>query len=244
MGDRWYLNPAYSEVRKLVTDGVEEIFKQYDVDGIHIDDYFYPTTDTAFDSEAYSEYLAGGGKSDLATWRRGNINALVRAVYSKTKACRASALFGISPGGVVDTDYNELYADVYTWGSVDGYADYICPQIYFGFEHESCDFTSVAERWSDIVSNSNVRLIIGLSMTKAYSGVDVWAGSGKYEWAQSSDILLRSLSYTLNLGNCSGAAVFSYGYLYDTVSGSPIEKTGTERENLLYLLRGIEWKKQ
>lgn len=242
-GERWYLNPAYSSVREFICDGVREIFQNYDVDGIHIDDYFYPTTDESFDSEAYGQYVAKGGKSDLATWRRENINSLVRELRKTTKDCCATALFGISPAGVIDTDYNELYADVYTWGSADGYADYICPQIYFGFEHDTCDFASVADRWSQIVSNSNIRLIIGMSATKAYSGIDVWAGSGKNEWAESSDILLRSLSYTLKLKNCSGAAVFSYKYMYDPLSGELQENTKDEMNNLLYLLRGIEWTK-
>ena len=88
-------------MRQLIIDGVKEIVTNYEVDGIHFDDYFYPNLD---DSKAetwfdYPEYQAGGTSLSVAAWRRNNVNELVRGVYSAVKSIRPQALFGISPEG-------------------------------------------------------------------------------------------------------------------------------------------------
>ena len=77
-GDRWYLNPAYSEVTDLIASGITEIAANYDVDGIQIDDYFYPTTDASFDKTAYS---ASGTDLSLSDWRIANVNRMVKKLY-------------------------------------------------------------------------------------------------------------------------------------------------------------------
>ena len=101
--DRWvlcqngeyYYNPAIPQVRQLIIDGVKEIVTNYEVDGIHFDDYFYPNLD---DSKAetwfdYPEYQAGGTSLSVAAWRRNNVNELVRGVYSAVKSIRPQAVF-------------------------------------------------------------------------------------------------------------------------------------------------------
>ena len=77
-----YYNPASSEVQKLILDGIREIIENYDVDGIHFDDYFYPSTDEQLDKTQYDAYLNSGGQLDLISWRKANVNALVGNVYS------------------------------------------------------------------------------------------------------------------------------------------------------------------
>ena len=78
---RLYLNPAYKEVRELICNGIREIIELYSVDGIHIDDYFYPTTDDSFDHAVYSRYVGNGGSLDLASFRRDQINRLIKEIY-------------------------------------------------------------------------------------------------------------------------------------------------------------------
>lgn len=87
-------NPGSAEARQLIVDGVREIVRNYDVDAIHFDDYFYPTTSASFDQETYQEQ--GGGLS-LGDWRRENVNKLVRAVYAAVKEEAPSVLFWHQP---------------------------------------------------------------------------------------------------------------------------------------------------
>lgn len=241
VGSRWYLNPAYEEVRQLICDGAEEALRLYDFDGLHIDDYFYPTTDAGFDSEAYTAYKANGGKLSLANYRRDNVNQVVKGLYQLTHRSGSGKLFGISPGGNIDNTYGSLYADVYTWCGKSGYVDYICPQVYWGLEHQTCAFDKVCRQWTNLIKVDSVTLIIGMTLDKAYSLEDKWAGSGKDEWKNHKDILLRCLQVTQNLDKCQGVSVFCYQYFFDPVTGQSVSQTAQERENFMSLFRTITW---
>jgi len=238
---RLYLNPAYAEVRELIVSGAAEIVRKYDVDGVHMDDYFYPTQDVSFDSYAYAEYTKTDKAVSLSRFRKNNLNMLVSAIYSAVKSEDPNALFGISPAGVIATVTDKQYADVYTWCKEDGYIDYICPQVYFGLEHQTCDFVKICNVWRKIIKNDNVKLIIGMTLGKAKSKVDNYAGSGKDEWAKSDDILKRCLKYTEELDKCVGVSYFRYQYFYDPVSGASVSATAKERENFIPLLKTTSW---
>ncbi len=235
---KWYLNPAYSEVTDLIVAGAQEALTRYDFDGLHMDDYFYPTTDESFDAIAYQAF---GNGQPLASFRRGNINLLVKRLYQLTHDLGGGRIFGISPAGNVDTVYSRQYADVYAWCSREGYVDYICPQVYFGLEHGSHDFQTVCQTYSAMIQNEDVALIIGMTFGKAMTGEDTWAGSGKNEWLEHKDVLKRSLETTQGLPHCQGVSVFCYQYLFDPLTGSPIPETAQERENFLPSLQEISW---
>ncbi len=241
-GGRWYLNPAYEEVRELIRAGAEEALNLYDFDGLHMDDYFYPTTDVSFDEAVYAEYKKSGGTMSLADYRRNNVNLLVEELYSTTHRSGAERIFGISPGGNSNTAYNSQYADIYSWCSKPGYVDYICPQVYWGLEHATHDFLRVSREFQNMIKTDSVDLIIGMTFGKAYSKEDQWAGSGKDEWKNNYDILLRCLQSTLELDSCRGVAVFCYQYFYEPISGEAVEETAAERENFMTLFPDISWK--
>lgn len=236
---KWYLNPAYKEVSDLIVSGAEEALTRYDFDGLHMDDYFYPTTDPSFDAIAYNAF--GGGKT-LADFRRGNLNLLVKRLYEMTHSLDGNLVFGISPAGNAERVYNEQYADIDTWCARSGYIDYICPQVYFGLEHGSFDFQKVCNTYSQMIKAGDVQLIIGMTFGKALSGEDKWAGDGKYEWTEHKDVLKRSLETTKRLPHCRGVSVFCYQYLFDPLTGAPIPETAQERENFIPLLKSISWK--
>ena len=242
VGENWYLNPAYSEVRELILDGAREVMQKYDFDGLHMDDYFYPTTDASFDTAAYRQYLREDGTLSLADFRRDALNKLVGGMYESVKAIDPEALYGISPAGNYNTVYNSHYADVLTWCAEEGYIDYICPQVYFGLEHSSFDFISTAEKWQSYIKSDKVSLVIGMSLGKAQSGVDNYAGEGKNEWSEHKDVLKRCLEYTKELDECIGVAYFCYQYFYDPISAEPNAKTQTERDNFVPILKEISWK--
>ncbi|MCR4793759.1 MAG: family 10 glycosylhydrolase [Ruminococcus sp.] len=189
VGGRWYLDPAYPETEELLRNSVREVLDNYDVDGIHIDDYFYPTTDPEFDRIAFET----SGSGDLAQWRIENVNRFVKAMYDTVKAKDKRLVFGISPQGNIDADYNSQYADVRRWSSEEGFCDYIVPQIYFGFENENSPFLPTLNQWEELVDESKVSLIIGLAAYKL-GREDKWAGeAAELEWINDPDIISKQI---------------------------------------------------
>ena len=242
VGSTWYLNVAHPEVRKLICDGAAEILEKYNMDGIHMDDYFYPTTDASFDSKAYNAYKSAGGTLSLSDWRKDCLSSLVAELYATVKTHDLRALFGISPAGNINTVVDSQYADVRKWCANPGYLDYICPQVYFGFEHASWAFDKTCLIWQDIIKTDYVSLIIGVTFGKALAGVDNYAGAaGKDEWTRHKDVLLRSLQYTESLDKCVGMTVFCYQYLWDVSSGAIIPETQQEHEAFSAYLKQMTW---
>ncbi len=209
-GDRWYLNPAYDEVTDLIAAGITEIAENYKVDGIQIDDYFYPTTDNGFDSAAYA---ASGNGASLSDWRIANVNRMVKKLYKAVHNANDTMVFGISPQGSVENNYGELYADVRKWCSESGYCDYILPQVYFGFDNAALPYADVIALWNSMVKSHNVKLVIGLAAYKV-GAEDGYAGSGKREWLENSDILSRQMKLAETLENYGGVALYRYDSVF------------------------------
>ena len=230
----YFYNPADEEVMQLIVDGVKEIVENYDVDGIHFDDYFYPTADKSFDSSYYADYKASGGTLSLENYRRNNVTILLKEVYRSIKAIDPTVTFGISPNGNNNTNFNSLFLDIE--GVIKAECvDYICPQIYFGFEHGSLPYKSTVDQWSSYVKNSSVEIYIGLAAYKI--GVsDQWAGTGKSEWTQSSNILKRQVEYLRSTGKCDGFMLYSYSSLFAPES-SVAKHAEKEKNNLGSILK-------
>lgn len=201
---RLYLNPSSDEALSLVNDCVTEIVENYDVDGIHIDDYFYPTTDPSIDAEQF----AASGSTDLSAYRLERCSKMVHGIYEAVKRSDDRVLFGISPQGNIRTDYNSQYADVRLWGSCIGYCDYIVPQIYFGFQNETCPFAETLAEWQQLVTCSRVSLVIGLAAYKQ-GAEDRWAGAaGELEWAEDETVLARQIELVNGSENVHGYALY------------------------------------
>ncbi len=209
-----YLNPASSLVRSNITSAVREIINGYEVDGIHFDDYFYPTTDAHFDKESYQEYLKQANTPlTLEEWRRVNVNSLVMGVYSAVKAKDDELLFGISPAADLDTNYNTLFADIEGWLG-GGYIDYVIPQLYFGFRYptEKFRFENLLTNWLDL-SGGKADLYIGLAAYKA--GTE--AVPDNAEWQTDNTIIARQIEL-IRQNDVGGFVFFSYSSL---ISQSP-----------------------
>ncbi len=236
---RLYVDPSYAQVRQLIADGAAEILERYDVDGIHMDDYFYPTTDEAFDP---AEFKASGMES-LGEFRRDNINQLVRLLYETVHAYGSDKQFGIAPAGNLDSLADGYFADAKYWCRETGYIDYIMPQLYFGFQNAYCPFDEMVTKWANAVTNEQIKLYIGLDAAKAYLGsqgeLDAFAGTqeGKTEWIREKDILARSLRFLYREKRVSGYCFFSYSYLYDRFSGEVLNEISQEYEAFAPLLQ-------
>lgn len=203
--NRWWLNPCYEEVRQLIADGAAEILTQYPVDGLHIDDYFYPTTDPSFDAAAF----AASGSSDQTAWRLEQCSQLVQTLYDTVKNVHPDLLFGISPQGTIKGNLQHQFADVRRWSQEPGFCDYIVPQLYYGFQNESAPFSEMVTEWKQLVTCPDVSLVIGICTYKM-GKEDTWAGSGSTEWQQDLTIPARQINLTCSDPELGGLAIYDY----------------------------------
>lgn len=198
---RWYLNPADAHAQALICTGAQELLDGYDIAGLHIDDYFYPTTEPELDAAAF----AASRSEDLTAWRTEQVNTLVAALYAQAHA--ADRIFSISPRGDPAASAQLLYADPETWCSQSGYCDWILPQLYYGFDNETCGFAEMLALWQGMVQTDGVRLIPGICTYKV-GQADDWAGTGRMEWITGQEIPARQAAAVLETG-LNGVAVYS-----------------------------------
>ena len=204
-----YFNPSKKEVEDLIVEGVKEIIDNYKVDGILFDDYFYPGDDV--DIKDYNEYIENNNYVDPKTYHLNIINRMVKRVHTICK--NKNVLFGISPDGNINNNYDYLYADIYKWLDSSDYVDYIMPQIYYGFFNESKPFYNIVHEWNNYIKNKDIKLIIALAMYKS-GNYDKYAKSGEYEWINSKDILKKEVLISRNLKQYNGFSIFRYDNLY------------------------------
>ena len=202
-----YLCPASTENHKLIIDGVREIIRNYEVDGIHIDDYFYPSTDIGVDKTYYDEYKKNGGALFYDKWRLDVISSFVSQMYTAVKNERNDCIFSISPAGNINNNYEEEYADVERWCSEKGYCDWMIPQIYYGFENEALPFDKACKSWSELDKSDDVRMIYGIPAYKV-NGEDE-------EFKAGGGIIEKQISVAKATDNYGGVAFFSYSSLVD-----------------------------
>lgn len=214
-----FLDPSNETAQQLISDGVKEIAENYDVDGIQFDDYFYPTEDESFDKKQYEAYIEKYGKENsmsLDNWRMQNVNTLICKVYRTIKSVDSSVEFGISPQGNIGNN-DGLYADVKSWCTCKGFADYICPQIYFSLENPALTFEDCLGSWTSLDFDENVKLYVGLGGYKA--------GNGKYDeetWLLSDSILADEYDILRNNKFVRGFMFYSYNSLEDDTAKKEI----------------------
>ena len=214
-----FLDPSNETAQQLISDGVKEIAENYDVDGIQFDDYFYPTEDESFDKKQYEAYIEKYGKENsmsLDNWRMQNVNTLICKVYRTIKSVDSSVEFGISPQGNIGNN-DGLYADVKSWCTCKGFADYICPQIYFSLENPALNFEDCLDSWTSLDFDENVKLYVGLGGYKA--------GNGEYDeetWLLSDSILADEYDVLRNNKSVRGFMLYSYNSLEDDTAKKEI----------------------
>lgn len=207
-----YFNPAKDEVLDLIIKGVLEIVKNYDVDGILYDDYFYPSK--TCDLNDYKLYKINGGLKSLEDFRRDNINKLIRKTYEKIKEVKSDVLFGISPSGNMNNNYNAEYLDI-NYLIENKIVDFIMPQIYYGFDNTNLPFVNTVNSWSNLVKDTNIKFYVALALYK--SGLeDKYAKTGINEWINNNDIISKQIIVSRNTYNYEGFSIFRYDYLFNS----------------------------
>lgn len=206
--DGAYLDPANAQVRQYIADAVEELCSGYAIDGIHFDDYFYPTSEPEFDAK---EYAAAGTTLPRDDWRRANVNDLMERCHAAAR--RYGVRFGTAPVGDPEQSRTVLYGDAAAWLR-EGTVDYLMPQLYWGQQYtrggdSSHSFEKLAAQWMALPRAAGVQLYVGLG---AYR---IGAGDGSDtpgEWT-SGHALADQLTVLKKLG-ITGAGLYRYGSLF------------------------------
>lgn len=230
--DGIYLNPSSVEAQTLIINGVREILQKYDIDAIHMDDYFYPTNDPSVDAASYASYQQAGGRLSQDDWRRENVSMFVSALYAAIKAQNPQTQLVISPGGDIRKNHDNLYADVERWAREPGFLDVLMPQLYYGFENAAKPFEKTAAEWANLRFAPNVSLCFGLAAYKC-GKEDVHAGTGALEWTQQEDILARQLKLCRTLPHYGGFALYTYSSIYMSDSAEIMKKEWKNFRNVL-----------
>ena len=203
------LNPSKAKTRKRVVDQVKEIINNYDVDGIHFDDYFY---------------LGSKYKKVKASTRRKYVNKLVKEVYKTVKAKSKNLEFGISPAGNIEYCM-EIGADIKTWMSKKGYIDYIVPQIYWSDQYKLSGtmhklFTERLAAWRAL-NKIDLPMYIGMGVYRA--GKSKSALKPDYGWAKKSSNLSSQLK-KIKSGNSEGYSLFAYTDMIGSTAKKEMKK--------------------
>ena len=215
----YFLNPSKEKVRQYLCDTVKELVTTYDVDGVHFDDYFYPSIDDSNPDMSFdlTEYEASGSGLSVSEWRRQNVSDTVKMIYQTVKEADEEVTFGISPAGNLDNLRSDsmYFTDIDTWLSEEGYLDYVIPQIYWGFEQKNKDgslsssaYENCLNRWSALPRRDGVDMYIGLALYRC--GLDISDNNSPSEWVSHSDIILRQVQSLENKENVSGFCLFDY----------------------------------
>lgn len=215
-GGKLFYDPGQPAVREHIIASISEVVTNYAIDGVHLDDYFYPypAGDTPFADEA--TYAQFGGGQPLADWRRSNVDALIEALSRHLKSIRPELQFGISPFGIwrnrspevpegsatrgMDA-YAAIYANSRRWVQ-EGWLDYVVPQLYYSIGHPEADYATLLNWWADLVADTPVKLYIG-------HGVYLVGEADEPAWQQPGEIG-RQLALSRTRPEVTGAVFFSF----------------------------------
>lgn len=217
VGEALYLNPAVPEAADYVVQGVAELVNNYAVDGVHFDDYFYPTTDESIDAAQF----AASGQADLAAWRRANVTALVKSVHDVVKAADPTLRFGVSPQGNPDNNITQQYSDTSAWLTAEGenaVVDYLCPQVYWGYGYTLQSgstrfaFENIVPEWLAMPRAQGTALCFGLAAYRIGQG-DGGANEDNVSQWSTGGALARQVT-DLRAQGCAGWALYRYDSLF------------------------------
>jgi uncharacterized lipoprotein YddW (UPF0748 family) len=223
-GQYLWMDPGSAEVRRMMIRTVLDVVRRYDIDGVHIDDYFYPYPETQNgrrlefpDDRSYAAYRRGGGRLSRSDWRRRNVDVLIRELYAAVKGQKMWVKVGISPFGIwrpgnppsiqagIDT-YDELYADSRKWLR-DGSLDYLAPQLYWPVRPAEQSYPVLLQWWVD----ENVK------------GRHIWPGLPLYKLPLTgarrmrADDIVEQIQITRNITGATGHVHFNAKVLIDNV---------------------------
>ena len=239
-GNLLILNPGEPAVMRHIVDTVREVVTNYPVDAVHFDDYFYPYS--GFTDQDAAAYRRRGGKMSVDDWRRANVTTVIAAIRNGlneyNRNSKRKVRFGISPFGIWGNrsslrggsltgglqSYFVQHADTRLWVKK-GYIDYIVPQLYWPFSHDTAAYAALADWWSDTVRGTRTRLFIGHAVSRL--------GASR-QW--SAPELANQLRYNCRRPEISGSVFFSYRHVFHPANR-------IQRSGVGYVLKNY-WKRR
>jgi uncharacterized lipoprotein YddW (UPF0748 family) len=159
-GNQLWMDPGAKRVQDRTYAVIMDVVNRYDLDGVHLDDYFYPypiAGQTFPDGATYTAYRNQGGQLSLADWRRDNVNQMVQRLRAGIRATKPHVKFGISPFGIYRPGqppsvrgldaYDQLYADALKWLQL-GWVDYLSPQLYWRIDAPAQSYPALLDWWA------------------------------------------------------------------------------------------------
>ena len=214
---QWYFDPGLDVTREWICTIVRDIVTRYDIQAIHMDDYFYPYPvggKPLPDTKTFAKYPRGF--TDIADWRRNNVNLVIQDIHRTIRDCNKNVQFGISPFGVwrnasVDstgsattagiTNYDDLYADIRLWIK-SGWIDYVLPQLYWEIGKKVADYEVLAHWWANEVRGTDCKLYIGMAPYRLENA------STKTPWGQGNEIS-RQMRLNRTIPEITGECFYS-----------------------------------
>ena len=214
---QWYFNPGLEQTREWICTIVQDIVQRYDIQAIHMDDYFYPYPagkQQLPDTKTFEQYPRGF--DNIHDWRRNNVNLAIQAISETIRECKDSVEFGISPFGVwrnnnVDstgsatragiTNYDDLYADIRLWIK-EGWIDYVLPQLYWEIGKKVADYEILAHWWANEVRGTRCKLYIGMAPYRLENA------SPKTPWGVGNEIK-RQMDLNRTIPEITGECFYS-----------------------------------
>ena len=188
-GEQYYFDPALQETRDWLCAVVKDIITHYDVDAIHMDDYFYPYPIVGKELPDGDTFRANTrGYGTIEDWRRDNVNLAIQQIAQTIHSVNPSVRFGISPFGIYATNYNSLYADILLWAR-EGWIDYVIPQLYWSIDSASprTDYAALATWWAEQLAPYKTVLYTGHAVYR------MGTGKASGPWRQGDELVRQRL---------------------------------------------------
>ncbi|MBL0055069.1 MAG: family 10 glycosylhydrolase [Chitinophagaceae bacterium] len=221
-GDKKYFDPGNRDAQLFVNGIIGDIVERYDIDAIHMDDYFYPYRIAGKEFPDQASYLRQGNGLNKDDWRRSNTDSIIALLSRTIRQTRKKCQFGISPFGVwrnadkdsingsrtngAQSNYDDLYADILLWLKK-GWIDYVAPQLYWEFEHRTAPFGVLLDWWSKHSYGKN-----------CYIGLGMYKGGTTANWKDKT-LLPRQIEAIRNTPNIQGMIFFSAKSMQKNLNG-------------------------
>ncbi|HEU4469847.1 MAG TPA: family 10 glycosylhydrolase, partial [Flavisolibacter sp.] len=210
-GGKLYFDPGNKEGQAWVVEVIRDMVSRYDVDAIHMDDYFYPYRIAGKEFPDSASYARHGNGLTRDDWRRSNVDSIILKLSNVIKQTKPWVKFGISPFGVWrnkdkdpegsdtkagQTNYDDLYADILLWLRMQ-WIDYVAPQIYWEFGHPAAPFQPILDWWNEHSYGRH-----------CYVGLGIYRAGSNAAWKDKT-ILPRMIDSLRGKNNVQGAIYFS-----------------------------------
>ena len=250
---RFVVDPGIPEVKEWAIARVMEVVENYDIDGVHFDDYFYYESYFGdLDDEKTFEKYNNGRFDNIKDWRRNNTYTLIKMLSEELRRVNSKIKFGISPSGIWSnksdeqpegsntqggfTNFDQCFADTKKWVEEE-LIDYIAPQLYYSFENPRAPYEELARWWQDVVKGKDVHLYIGNALYKVNDDADsAFLGNRGVEQIQ------RQLDLNFKLKGVNGTILFRAQNLFDDGKAKAVKNIQENVWSTKSIIPNMDWK--